>query len=150
MKKENSELQTVFSWLEEYSQLNTKQKDGFSSVKVSESLEKDPTATRHPNSLTVSMSRKMTLLDSEEELFIKREDIKYINFSEDAISTIEDPSFDIFILESEVGQDNILSTISCYLFTTLGFYSLIKYDKFEGFIQEIAKGYIRANPYHTV
>jgi hypothetical protein len=149
MKKENTDMQTVFLWLQEYSQINTRHKDGFSTVKVSESVEKETVARIH-NSLSASVSRKMILLDTDEELYVKKDEVRFLNYSEDAINTIEEPTFDIFKLESEVGAENILSTVSCYIFTNLGFYSLIKYDRFEAFIQEIAKGYIRSNPYHTV
>jgi hypothetical protein len=74
---------------------------------------------------------------------------KYLNFSEECITSIEDPSFDIFKLEKEVGEENTLSTVSCYIFSSMGFYSLIKYDKFEVFIQQVAKGYKRENKYHN-
>jgi hypothetical protein len=149
MKKENSDMQTVFLWLQEYSHLNTKQKDGFSKAKVSESSEKEAVARIH-NSLSVSVSRKLTLVDGDEELFIKKDETRFLSYPEDAINTIEEPYFDIFRLEKEVGSENILSTISCYIFANQGYYSLIKYEKFEAFINEIAKGYIRSNPYHTV
>lgn len=149
MKKENSDMNTVLQWLQEYSHLNTKHKDGFSKAKVSESVEKETVARMH-NSLSVSVSRKCTLLDTDEELFIKKDESRFLSYSEEAINNIEEPTFDIFRLESEVGPENILSTISCYIFANLGYYSLIKYEKFEAFINEIAKGYIRTNPYHTV
>ena len=75
---------------------------------------------------------------------------KFISFSEEVISKIEDPTFDIFKLESEVGEENTLSTVSCYVFTTMGFYSIIKYENFDFFIQKIAQGYQRSNPFHNV
>jgi hypothetical protein len=31
----------------------------------------------------------------------------------------------------------------------MGLYSIIDYTKFENFIEHIAKGYYRKNPYHT-
>ena len=75
--------------------------------------------------------------------------INSVSFSDESISKIETPLFNIFKLENEVGPENTLSVISCYLFTTYGLYSLIKYEKFEKFIQSVTKGYNRANPYHT-
>ena len=53
-------------------------------------------------------------------------DSKYINFSEECISTIEDHTFNIHKLEESVGKENTLSTISCYIFISLGLYSIIK------------------------
>ncbi len=76
-------------------------------------------------------------------------DINFINCSDESISLIDSPQFNIFKLESEVGQENILSTLSCYIFASTGLYSKIKYDKFESFINAIAKAYRRENPYHT-
>lgn len=78
-----------------------------------------------------------------------KDDINYINCSDESISSIESPEFNIFKLKSEVGKENILSTVSCYIFASTGLYSKIRYDKFESFINAIAKGYRRENPYHT-
>lgn len=75
---------------------------------------------------------------------------QFITFSEDTISKIETQEFNIFQLEKEVGQENTLSVVSCYIFTNYGLYSIINYNKFEKFVQEITKGYIRENPYHNV
>ena len=72
-----------------------------------------------------------------------------ITFNDEFAKTIETPEFDIFSLESQVGQEHTLSVIGCYIFTTCGLYSLIQYKKFEEFVKEITKGYIRANPYHN-
>ena len=76
-------------------------------------------------------------------------DSKYINFSEECISTIEDHTFNIHKLEESVGKENTLSTISCYIFISLGLYSMINYNYFENFILEVTKGYYRSNPYHN-
>ena len=73
----------------------------------------------------------------------------YLDFSEECISTIELPNFNIFKLEKEVGSENTLSTVSCYVFISLGLYSIIEYNSFEKFLQEITKGYSRKNSYHT-
>jgi len=77
------------------------------------------------------------------------EDVSYIQFSEDCIKSIEDPEFNIFKLKSEIGEENILNTITCYLFTSNGFYSFIQYDKLEAFLQCIESGYLKENPYHN-
>lgn len=154
LKKENKELQTVFSWLEEYSTIKIKQKDGFSAkVNLKEVLAED-SAENKIKKLSSNAVKKYddnyegSICDDEADTE-EVEDMKYINFSEDTISSIEDQTFDIFKLESEVGEENILSTVSTYIFTTMGFYSMIRYDKFEAFIQAIARGYMRSNPYHN-
>lgn len=53
-------------------------------------------------------------------------------------------------MEKQVGEKNILSIISCYVFTSMGFYSFINYTHFDNFVQEMVKGYYRDNPYHNV
>ncbi len=73
-----------------------------------------------------------------------------ITISDEMISQIEESYFNIFDLEKEVGENNILSTIICYVFSSMGFYSFINYSKFENFIHEITNGYNRKNPYHNV
>ncbi len=154
LKKENKELQTIFCWLEEYSTIKMKQKDSLIKLSLSEVLAEEG-QTKIPLAVLKKYFKNEIKLESEESngsinLETYREDISYLNFSEDAISRIEDSTFDIFKLESDIGRDNILSTISCYIFTTMGFYSLIEYDKFEAFIQAIARGYVRENHYHNV
>jgi hypothetical protein len=72
-----------------------------------------------------------------------------LNYSEESICDIEEPSFDIFKLDKAVGQENTLSTISSYIFITMGLYSFINYSNFENFVDLITKGYGRKNPYHT-
>ena len=76
--------------------------------------------------------------------------VEYLNISDENISKIEEDDFNIFELEKQVGQKNILSVISSYVFTTMGFYSFINYTHFDNFVQEMVKGYYRENPYHNV
>jgi hypothetical protein len=132
-KKENKDYHTVFSWLEEYSTINTPNKLQSDNFQLKLSSEPDD----------------FELVPKDDVIALNKK-IDYINFSEESIKAIDQPTFDIFKLEKEVGPENILSTISCYIFNTMGFYSIIKYDRFEAFIQEIAKGYRRDIPYHTV
>jgi len=150
LKKENQELLTIFSWLEEYSTIKIKQKDGLSKLNLKDVLN-DKSAELKIENIPISMVRNYfnyemknggnnNNKESESE-----QGMKFINFSEECIEKIEQPTFDIFKLEREVGQENILSTVSCYIFTTMGFYSIVRYDKFEMFIQAIAKGYSRGN-----
>ena len=72
-----------------------------------------------------------------------------ISLSNNVISRIEQSDFNIFHLDNAIGKDNTLAFISCYIFTTYNFYSIIHYHKFENFIRAITHGYIRSNPYHN-
>lgn len=73
-----------------------------------------------------------------------------MNISDENISKIEDGDFNIFELEKQVGEKNILSIITSYVFTSMGFFSFINYSNFDNFVQEMVKGYYRTNPYHNV
>jgi hypothetical protein len=170
LKKQNQDMYNVFSWLEEYSTIKIRQKDGIAKVKLAKSLSStDDIGDIIPLSAVKSLLEKenninypnttsiMSNFSEESDSHIgesTREgfnnDGNFISFSEDCINKIEDQSFDIFNLEREVGASNTLSVISCYIFTTMGLYSVVKYDKFEAFIQSVTKGYGRENPYHNV
>ena len=73
----------------------------------------------------------------------------FLNINESLIKKIDSPSFNIFEFEKSVGQQHTLSTISYFIFSSLGLYSIIDYSNFENFLDQIAKGYNRKNPYHT-
>ena len=150
LKKQNKELQTIFSWLEEYSTIKIKKKDGVTKLKLKEVLSDE--SIEHIDEIPLSVVRNYFNNENSYNCIepSREEKVKYLNYSEESIAAIEDSSFDIFKLQTEVGPENILSTVSCYIFTTLGFYSIVEYSKFETFIQEIAKGYIKENPYHNV
>lgn len=75
---------------------------------------------------------------------------KFYQISEKTVSTIDDPDFDIFKLEKEVGAENTLTVVGSYIYSVNGFYSFINHKKFEKYINLITKGYIRENPYHNV
>lgn len=77
-------------------------------------------------------------------------DIEIINYNENHLVQIETSNFNIFLLEKDVGEKNILPAISIYIFQQYNYYSKIDSDKFENFICEIVKGYKRSNPYHHV
>jgi hypothetical protein len=62
---------------------------------------------------------------------------------------IDRPEFNIFLFDEQVGKENTLSMISCYIFLNLGLYSIIQYENFENFLEVIVKGYSRNNPYHN-
>jgi hypothetical protein len=140
-------LHTFISWLEEFSTIEFKTRE------VGEAKKKLKSSLSNPESLKISLSAVKDYLATEDVVDDSIDDsereIKYINCSEATISSIDSDYFNIFKLESEVGEENILSTISCFIFATTGLYSKIRYDRFECFIQAVAKGYKRENPYHN-
>jgi hypothetical protein len=140
IKRENKDYQTILSWLEEYSTIKINVADDLAKVKLNSIRTTE----------TISLSAVKTFLSKEKSKYLDTFRTDTISFSESCIITIEEPTFDIFKIENEVGKENTLSTISCYIFTSMGLYSLIQYEKFENFIQAITKGYSRANPYHHV
>jgi hypothetical protein len=72
-----------------------------------------------------------------------------MNYNDYSITAINDPNFDIFDMVETIGKDNVLSTITCYVFIQLGLYCLINYEYFENFIDVVQKGYNKNNPYHN-
>lgn len=147
LKKENKDFHTIFSWLEEYSTIKIRRDEYVENLKNIENLQNIPlTAVKNylKNDLKTEQIRKNS------NTFEENIEGNFLVFSEDCLIKIETPEFDIFSLEKEVGSENILQTVSCYAFSSLGYYSLIHYKKFENFIAEIAKGYDRRNPYHNV
>lgn len=155
LKKENKEMQNIFDWLEECSTIKIKQKEGLPIKKLQNVTNEDVNLI--PFAVVKKYLKGQVEQQGENGVMSfnystprNKMEEKFINFSQECISNIEDPTFDIFALENEVGPDNTLSVISCYIFTTMGLYSLIQYDKFELFIQSVAKGYKRENPYHNV
>ncbi len=122
-KEGNQEMEDIFHWLEEYSTIKQNQKDDIDTVILKNAGQEDVQPI-HKNSI--------------------------LNISEESFKNIEEPTFDIFKLEDEVGKENILSTVSCYIFITQGLYSCINYNTFENFLSSITRGYTRNNPYHNV
>jgi hypothetical protein len=139
MKSHNQELETIYSWMEEYSEIKHKQKENIDLV-----LQK-----HYSTSFSLDNSKDFTLSEINTPNNIKAKQT-FLNFSEECFVKIEDPTFDIFLLENEVGRENTLSTISSYIFINLGLFAIINYNNFENFIQAVTKGYNRANYYHNV
>ena len=73
----------------------------------------------------------------------------FMNVDANSFSNIENQNFNIFELNRNVGRENILPVIGYYIFNRLGFYNILKYNKFENWCRKIAEGYIKANSYHT-
>ena len=99
--------------------------------------------------ISLNIAKQIASKNIRDKNYIPPKNTKFITFAEETISTIETQEFNIFKLEEEVGPENTLSIIGCYILTSYGLYSKINYDKFEKFIQAITKGYNRENPYHT-
>jgi hypothetical protein len=141
IKKNDKDFEAQLNWIEEYSMSKNKQRDNIENVltkqqKENYSSEKKPSKILESPNLTARS--------------LKSTNTSLLNFSEDCIVLIENPNFDIFKLEKEVGQENTLSTISCYIFITMGLYSIVNYNNFETFLQAITKGYNRTSAYHNV
>jgi len=139
LKTENKDMANVLDWLEEYSTLKMSKLDAKEQGKKLGSPMKE-LKSKYFSTLENSGDFKLS---------INREE-NFISISDDIISEFEETTFNIFNLEKEVGEKNTLSTICCYVFSTMGFYSFINYGKFENFVYEITKGYSRKNPYHNV
>ena len=73
----------------------------------------------------------------------------FMNADTNLFNNIENQNFNIFELNKSVGRENILPVIGYYIFNRLGFYNLLKYNKYENWCRKIAEGYIKTNPYHT-
>lgn len=77
-------------------------------------------------------------------------DMQVIQYNENHLHKIENCDFNIFLLEKEVGERNILPAISIYIFQQYNYYQKIDAEMFENFLYEIVNGYYRTNPYHHV
>jgi hypothetical protein len=146
IKKENQDYQTILSWLEEYSTIKINETGNIARVKLKSGVQAADTI---PLTAVKTFLKKENGNGCDNNLDTMRV-MDLVNLSEGCITSIEEPIFDIFKLEQEVGKENTLSTVSCYIFTSMGLYSLIQYEKFEKFIQAVTKGYSRDNPYHHV
>ena len=141
-------MQNIYSWFEEFSnikQLNEQDTHLHNITKIPKrssmviNIDQTDSSTRiHQISPTHEYYSNKTLNDNQ---------LNLIDFGEIAI---EDKLFDIFTLENKVGKENTLTVIGTYIFMEQGLYSCVNYQSFENFLKEIAKGYIRDNPYHTV
>ena len=142
LKTENKDLATVLDWLEEFSTIKINRLDSHEQKKLISPI--------NDHMLNPLKNKDFNSSDTFDELRCIPSDLNFISISDGIISKMEENNFNIFELEKEVGEKNILSTISCYVFSIMGFYSFINYHKFENFLQEITKGYFRTNPYHNV
>ena len=156
LKQNKPNMKVKLGWMEEYSQLN-KQQDIYNITKVARSppgskINQQSKTTKAKSLFTNtkeggSPKKEMTnVFTSSSSNIIKRNNINTVN---EELLNFESTEFNIFKLEDKIGAENILPTVSSYVFASLGLFSLINYTKFENFVYKIAKGYIRSNPYHT-
>ena len=93
--------------------------------------------------------RKVNIFANINKDLSNNKDYSYMNVDANVFNNIENQDFNIFLLNKSVGRENILPVIGYYIFNRLGFYNIIKYNKFEKWCKKIAEGYIKTNPYHT-
>lgn len=137
-KENNKDLQDVFNWLREYSSVKEHLNQEIMNMEdFQEKKGQDLSAIDE----TFSFLNMSKMLSGNTSLSL--------SVSEESIQKVEEPNFNIFVLEKEVGTDNVLITVSCYIFITLGLYSQINYNAFEKVLVEITKGYVRSNHYHN-
>ena len=145
LKAKNSDLQKAINWIETNCTIKPK---------ITYLMKQN---SRYAGELTLSIPEIKHKIRVENEEAITNASLSmaspkpenFITFSEESIAKIEQQDFNIFKLEDEIGTENTLTIIGCYIFTSYGFYSVIQYNKLEKFLQEITKGYIRDNPYHN-
>jgi hypothetical protein len=155
LKDGNQDIQNIIGWLENYSAGNN-DKDIYNNIKK-KSEQRLATITANfrdkdwNNDYLLTNQSIMSEYDSfyntgkNNNLTNNMLDLN----SQNNFSTIDSPDFNIFIFDEQVGKENTLSMISCYIFLNLGLYSIIQYEHFENFLELIYKGYSRNNTYHN-
>ena len=141
MKEKKPSLKIKLGWFEEYSLLNKEEE-------IYKLTKKTLLSNSVNNSKTLETKSK-NLLHRRNTLNPELLKSGIMNRINDDLLDFESHNFNIFKLEEKVGRDNILPVISIYVFSSLGYFSIIDYTKFEPFIFRVASGYHRQNPYHT-
>lgn len=154
LKNENQDMKYIVSWLEEYSTIK------LNDVAKKSLMQQNHHILNDANHLSIRELKPLIIPkngdDKNNNYQTSQNQIPNIcskenllNINQAILQDIDKPTFDLFKLDDEVGKENTLSVIGFYIFTIYGFYDLIKYSKFENFLQGITKGYIRKNPYHN-
>lgn len=133
--KKNDDFE-IIKWLEEFSGLKDRVKEQLEIVENNMNLTENEQAKMLVENIEMPLGKILSCGSSFE-------------VGSEHLDKIQEPDFNIFILEKEVGQESILATVSSYIFITLGLYSQVHFNNFEKALVEIAKGYIRRNPYHN-
>ena len=158
IKSKNKDMKYVISWIDEFSNIKTNdtakeqfkenikniENKNLSNIKDIKAIIENHN-NNDKNKIKNNFSKNSSISSNNATITIFS---SYITFPSELIDDIEEPSFDIFSLESHISQ-NTLPCISIYIFNLYGFYSLINYKTFEKFITKITKGYIHSNPYHN-
>ncbi len=147
LKEGTQDMQNIYSWFEEYS--NIKQLND--EKNILKAINKIPRKTSVNINADKFYGNNIDLKNDyfSNKIFVDNK-LDLIDFGDDNLAQIEDKDFDIFELEGVVGKEKVLTVIGTYIFMEQGLYSCVHYQNYEAFIMEIAKGYIRDNPYHTV
>ena len=148
LKDGTQDMQNIYSWFEEYSNIK----------KIKEEQVFLKNVKKGPRKSSIFMANDFKNNNSfvpgneyfSNKLFVDNNNLDIIDFGDDDLSQIERNNFDIFKLEKSVGKEKILTVIGTYIFMEQGLYSCVNYQNFENFLMEIARGYNRENPYHTV
>ena len=139
VKKQNESYRELFKFLENNTEIKLK----------TEYIAKNNLEHLHSKEISLNLAKQISSGNIRDKNYISPKNSKFITIAEETILNVETQEFNILKLEEEVGAENTLSVIGCYILTVYGLYSKINYDKFEKFIQAITKGYNRENPYHT-
>jgi hypothetical protein len=157
LKESNQDIQNIIGWLEEYS-AGHNNKDIYNNIKKKSEQRLTTINTNFRDKDYMSNDYLMTnqSIMSEYDSFYNtsgKNNILTNNMldlgNQNNFSSIDSPEFNIFLFDDQVGKENTLSMISCYVFLNLGLYSIIQYEHFENFLELIYKGYSRNNPYHN-
>ena len=139
VRKQNESYRELFKFLENNTDIKLK----------TEYIAKNNLEHLDTKEISINVAKQISSGNIRDKQYVSPKNSKFITIAEETILNIETQDFNIFKLEEEVGAENTLSVVGCYILTVYGLYSKINYDKFEKFIQAITKGYNRENPYHT-
>jgi len=140
-------MQNIYSWFEEFSNIKQINEEKNILTNISKVPRKTSVILNFDKNLNTQYSPKDEYFSNK--IYVDNK-LELIDFGDDHLSLIEDKDFDIFALENKVGKENILTVLGTYIFMEQGLYSCVSYQNFENFLKEIAKGYIREDPFHTV
>ena len=82
--------------------------------------------------------RKVNITDANVENLFNVKKFSFLNVNANSFNNIENQDFNIFELIKSVGRENILPVIGYYIFNRLGFYNILKYDKYENWCKKIS------------
>lgn len=146
----NNDLNDVFNWLKEYSTIKNIYVDEENSSLNYDSTSKGDNSkiiVQEKNSKKNTSSLILNKLLSTSNINVSINSSLELN--DNCLSKIEQPNFNIINYEKEVGYNNVLQSVSCYIFITLGLYNEVNFSNFEKSLYEITNGYKKSNSYHN-